>query len=175
MKDNFETAFTWLLIDESGPESKNDPSRGEVSFGVTAKKQALWLDKIEPFAAYSRDDAKTLLKMHVWDKVYSDELSRGLDYWMFDCGYRFSPQDAVRWLSLSLDLKPQAESRLVLEIVRTKSARDVILNMEVLVRRRMRVDPLWEECKHWWTNRTTRARDRAIKFSRNGDKTNGKG
>ena len=42
---------------------------------------------------------------------------------------------------------------------------DIIRQMDVLVRRRLKVQPEWGECAHWWTNRANRARDRAVKLA----------
>ena len=165
MESSFRQAVEWLEIDETGKEAKNDPSRAYNKFGVTEHMVKEWTGKTYS-PGFSREEARDLLLKYKWIPLNCNKLPKGLDYWIFDCGYRFGPI-AVKWLYYALKLKGEKEEeKLLIEVLKTKIPRDVILEIDVYARKRLKVDPLWGECKHWWTNRTNRARDRAVKFSR---------
>lgn len=166
MEQNFDQAVKWLWVDETGIEAENDPSRSSNRFGVSLAMLSLWTGDRMYDASFDKKRARGLFLDHIWNPFGCSDLPAGLDYWVFDCGYRFGGV-AKNWLALSLKLNPfKAEPRLVAEMIKKQTPRDIILEMDVFVRRRMKSDPAWEECKHWWTNRTNRARDRAIKLSR---------
>lgn len=166
-------AIKWLLIDEGGNEAKNDPSRAPMVYAIDARRLAVWTGSLEKrIDELDKEEAIALLYTHLWSVARCGELPAGLDYWVFDCAYRFSPGDAIRWLHLALGIPPVSEPRLRDQMLKVKSVRDVVCTMEGLVRRRMKISPHWEECKHWWTNRTTRARERALKSSITGKVAN---
>lgn len=168
MDKNIDQAVKWLLRDETGDEAQNDPSRKENVNGLSNKRVGLWTGSVDwADSDFTPAFAAELLLVHVWHPCGCDLLPSGLDYWTFDLGYRFSPVDARRWLCLAAGLRPEKfDPRLLEAMMGKKTPRDLILEMDVFVRRRQKVDPQWDVCKHWWTNRSNRARDRAIKLSR---------
>lgn len=168
MKDNFKSSIEWLFIDETGAESKAVPGQPLKVHAISAKHLALWTGRIgNRIDELSRVDAVALLRAHVWNEVGADNLESGLDYWCFDTCYRFGGDNCRRWLNLALglDAHRKTDPAVIAACKAKMTTRDIILQMDVLVRRRLKVDPQWEECKHWWTNRTNRARDRAVKLS----------
>lgn len=168
MDSNFKRSVELLLTDETGEEAANDPTRSGNVFGISPARLDLWAgDSYPGDKRLTRQNAIDLYKVHLWDACGCGSFVTGLDYWVFDCGYRFSPNDAFRWSYLALGLDPVRSSKVLFqELLSKRTPRDVILEMDVFVRRRMKVDPKWEVCKHWWTNRANRARDRAVKMSK---------
>lgn len=168
MKDNFPKAIEWLLIDESGEEAKNDPSRPAKRFGVSLKQLAAWTGRIgNRLDELSKADAIAFLRVNCWNAVRADDLPSGLDYWFFDICYRFDPASCRRWylMALGFDGIREPDEKAVAAVAGKMTASDIIRQMDVLVRRRLKVQPEWGECAHWWTNRANRARDRAVKLA----------
>ena len=146
-----------ILIDESGREARNDPSRANTRFGF----------KLKEGEELSKDEAIERLSK-LWFEVQGERFSPGLGYFMLDVSLRFSPELAHRWLRLSLGLDQLASWGVVAGKLDEKTPRDIILLMDTFVRRRLKSEGLWPMCKHWWTNRANRARDRAVKWSQAG-------
>lgn len=170
MAENFERSVEWLLTDETGEEAQNDPSRAGNTYGLNATHLDSWGIGVDSLAdVLTREFVETLYLDHIWTPCSCDALPSGLDYWLFDLGYRFNTVVAKRWLCTALKLNiDRFDIKLINSILEKRTPRDVIVEMDVLVRRRLKVQPDWDECKHWWTNRSNRARDRAIKLSREG-------
>lgn len=159
MDENFIRAWEGLLKDETGAESRNDPSRRNHVYGVARDTVGKWLDGAGGGSLRgegpSTGELQRLFHEKLWIVLSCNLLPAGVDYFVFDCGVRFSPGDSTRWLRLA----SEAGDPLV-----EPTPGDVIRRMDVFVRRRLKSDPRWEEYKHWWTNRANRARDRALKM-----------
>lgn len=153
-KSKLELVIRAVLADETGRESQNDPSRSSLRFGIKD-----W-GVMEPGEAGARERYAAL-----WIAENFESYSLSLGYYLFDLSIRFNPVLAFRWLKLGLGLDQLADEKQVRLRLEQLTTRDVILLMEVYVRRRLKSEPQWPECKHWWTNRANRARDRAVKWS----------
>lgn len=161
----FLQAFRYLIVDETGPESKNDPSRRGHTLGVDNSVISGWIDPIPGNTdGLCPAELELVFFAKIWKVCHCSELSPGLGYFIFDCGVRFGAANASRWLNLAagLDMLRAFDKRLLTNI----SPADLVRRVDVYVRRRLKADPQWEVCKHWWTNRANRARDRALKMIR---------
>jgi lysozyme family protein len=159
MAEVFERAVEAILVDEGGEEAENDPSRAGARFGVSAERIGILKEDLTKELAIC-------FYAELWTAAGCEERSPALGYYLLDLSLRFSPEVAQKWLRLALGLDQLAGKGQVEAKLAQISTRDLILLMEVFVRRRLKSDPRWEECKHWWTNRANRARDRAVKWSR---------
>lgn len=148
-KTALDLALHWLILDETGEESTNDPSRND------------------PATRCATTHTREIFEVTLWERLAAERLPRGLDYYVLDCAFRFTIDDVQRWLNLSLRLPPENKSfKLVETCLQQQTVRDTILLMDAFVRRKLKTDPGWMMCKHWWTNRANRVRDRAVALSR---------
>lgn len=162
-EESFQRAVNYILVDETGEEAKNDPSRAEARFGLFEGQYRLY--RGIPIEEASRSEAREVYRLY-WEMLHGKELSPPLGYYLLDVAIRFNPGLAERWLRLALGLDQLAVWGQVKTKLEELTTRDIVLLVEVFVRRRLKSDPQWEECKHWWTNRANRSRDRAVKWSR---------
>lgn len=159
----FQLAVKYIITDETGEEAHNDPSRKTRVYGLTAANCKEFTGKeIEEIV---EEDIIRGYK-NIWDVFSGDDLSPPLAYYMLDLSVRFDPIVAQRWFRLSLGLDILAHKSQVKAKLESITTRDIIVLMEVYVRRRLKSEQRWNECKHWWTNRANRVRDRAVKWSR---------
>ena len=160
MAEVFERAVEAILKDESGEEAENDPSRAEARFGVFTHE--VGVDSREEITL----EAAKAFYLQLWNRALCEKYSPALGYYMLDLSCRFGPEVPQKWMRLALGLDQLAGLGQLNAKLEQLTTRDVILLMEVFVRRRLKSDARWEVCKHWWTNRANRARDRAVKWSR---------
>ena len=172
----FCTAMELVLKDETGEESFCDPSRRDLYVGLSADRASKW--GLGELSALTSEQIVKAYYEKVWQKLELEKLPPGLGYFMLDCGVRFGEDNAWNWLCFALELPPgNTDKKLVWHLVSLKTSRDVVLLIDSYVRRRLKVDAKWGLCKHWWTNRANRARDRAVKLNRGellGDGTDGR-
>lgn len=165
----FSRSLRALLTDEGGIEAQNDPSREKLRFGVSERMLTLW-DAKHPFDELTAQQAAAMLQEHLWSRAGCAEYPVGLDYFMFDASWRFGSEQAEKWIKLAVGLDMLAQRKMMLVLVSQLTASDCIRLVDVYIRRRLKSDPRWEVCKHWWTNRSNRVRDRALKMARGEDK-----
>lgn len=166
MDERFRLAVSLLTRDEQGPESMNDPSRNSKILGVMDHRLAGWLSiPVDRIKTTRHGDIERALRKEVWEACGCNGLPCGVDYFIFDCGVRFSIDDALRWLRLAYEINPTTE--ITESILSRFTPADAIRRVDVYVRRRLKSEAQWDECKHWWTNRANRARDRALKMVKN--------
>lgn len=101
----------------------------------------------------------------VWDALWLDELEAGLDYFMLDTAAVLSAVDAGRWFEL-VTSNPICMVHYAGAIARANEmgAEAVISGIELYRRRRLKNDPLWHQHGVGWSNRCTRAKQRALKM-----------
>lgn len=90
MKNNFEQAFKWLMVDE-GTVYTNDAadSGGPTRFGITLKDYQLHINKngtANDVANLTMAQAKTIYKGKYWDAIGADTLPAGVDNACFNYG-----------------------------------------------------------------------------------------
>lgn len=144
MMQNFQQSVEWLVRDETGPEAVALHSSVERFEG---EGYALWL----------RSD--------YWDPLLLDHWRAGLDYYLFDLSFRFSPR-LVRWWveRITGECYEDAESALC-----CVSVPDAIGHLDHISRENLKSRVDWFKNKHWWTNRANRPKIRAVKLSRGED------
>lgn len=141
MMQNFDQSIEWLVKDETGPEAK-------------ALKSSVMPKLLER-------DYKDWLKADYWDPLLLDYWRSGLDYYLFDLSFRFSPR-LVRWWVERITGECYEDAEKALCCI---SVPDAIAHLDHISRENLKSRKDWFINKHWWTNRANRPRSRAVKLS----------
>lgn len=138
------------------------------------KKYGIELPVLEVFSpsqatpdALAKLDRPRALRLYAkvyWKYPGCDDLSPGLDYFVFDsslvCG---GPGVVARWLQLLAGPVGRTYEEAV-EYLNSLDLETALSGIEFYRRRRFKSDPLWGVLGPEWTNRTNRAKQRALKL-----------
>lgn len=138
MFENCDTAINWLLLDEVH-------SREEDAVKLWGKDYRDWL-----ISDY-------------WDPLCCNALSSGVDYFIFDLGFRFTPALVLKWMKTHYSVSTQSALLHTLCDRQNADSRELIFYLDGLSRNNLRSLPEWKAKCSVWTNRANRVRDRALK------------
>lgn len=162
----YDEAFDFVCRDavQYAPED-----REPVHFGISLSTLRMlrgepWLDGTD-LHSLAPDECKRLLLLNYWEPLRCDKLPVGVDYFVFDAGVVYGSEVANRWLHVALGLAPTwpldyTAAKLALE----SRPNELITSIEHYRRRYCKTHPRWQQYQEIWTNRTTRARLRALKM-----------
>lgn len=105
MKENFDKAFSRLLVHEGGYSDHPSDPGGVTNMGVTKRVWEEWVGHPvdeKTMRNLTPDMVKPLYKRKYWDKVCGDDLPAGLDYCVFDAAVNSGPGRAIKWLQQAL-------------------------------------------------------------------------
>lgn len=107
MKQNFDTALKYVLIDEGGNDDDKRDHGGRTSRGITQKEYDHWCSlngksQGDVFKA-KQTDIETIYHDQYWDP-YSDDMPSGVDYLFFDISVNAGRTRAVRQFQQALGL-----------------------------------------------------------------------
>jgi len=164
--ENKEAALACLTRDAQLPVTRGyEASR----FGLTLTKLRVLRGapemKVADLEKLTEGDVKALFEISAWLPLGCDRLPVGLDYFLLDSGVMHGNELAARWLHFALGVPPMWPIRpAVAKQAREGDVRELILNIELYRRRYCKNHPYWVDLQEHWTNRTTRARMRAIRM-----------
>ena len=161
MRDTRKQSFDYALSDEgSGLYTyRSEIRRYGIKPSVVAVHlgECLWSDIRE----LDEGAARSLYDLVYWQHAGCLDLSRGLDYFVFDTGLVFEPATAFRWIEqITGELGRRAA-----EALNDLGIEAALRGVEFYRRRRLRVDPLWPVLGVEWSNRCNRAKTRALKMA----------
>jgi lysozyme family protein len=89
MKNNFDTCFKYLMVDEGGYTNDPADSGGATNYGITIKDYRLYINKNGTPADVKKltiTQAKAIYKSKYWDALGCDSLPSGVDNACFNYG-----------------------------------------------------------------------------------------
>lgn len=157
MEINFQASLRFVLADETGREGSLDPERAGQIYGISDSAWAEYCKVTEheklPLKDISIWEVADLYYLLYWKPVRADYAPAGLDYYLFDLSYRFSPNRVNSWMG-SWDAFVAAGG----------SCLEVVNSLDQLSRRMMKSTKSWETNYTYKTNRANRAIARARKL-----------
>lgn len=107
MKQNFNTALKYVLVDEGGNDDDPDDHGGRTSRGITQKEYNSWCSlnnkSSKDVWKATQSDIETIYHDQYWDP-YCDDLPPGVDYLFFDTSVNAGRSQAVRSFQKALGI-----------------------------------------------------------------------
>ncbi|MCB4821734.1 glycoside hydrolase family 108 protein [Roseicella aerolata] len=162
----FDLCLEVVLEKEGGFANHPADPGGATMLGITQRSLAAWRGRPVTEAevrALTREEAKEIYRALYWNVMRCEDLPRGIDLMVFDCGVNAGPATAVRMLQRAVGAAADgAVGPVTLQAVRRAEARPLI---EALARARQ---AHYEALEHFrtfgsgWTRRVEAVRRQAL-------------
>lgn len=167
MKENFDKALAFVLVDEGGNDDDPSDHGGRTSRGITQREYNAWCkEKSKPQGDVwhaSNDDVAAIYREEYWGP-YCDDFPVGVDYMFFDMAVNSGPYRAATLLQRALHVR---EDGRIGAITRAAVAS---ANPLALVRTFSDVKRIWYRALNQprftkgWLNRTNHVEANALKM-----------
>ncbi len=165
-KENQALSFEYALRDEGENLYNYGGSFKKYGIELAVLEEYLPFDANAPFVSnLEKAQALRIYAKHYWRHVACDDLQSGLDYFAFDsslvCG---GPGNVARWIQLLAFPAGTGSFDEAVRYLNSIELETAISGIEFYRRRRFRASPQWHVLGPEWTNRTNRAKQRALKL-----------
>ena len=164
MRENRKASFSFALQDAGEGLSTY---KGVQKYGVELEVLAKHKPKVATACYIAQLDKARALRLYLevyWKHPGCDTLGSGLDYFVFDTGLVCGgPAVVARWLELLAGPAARGFEEAI-EYANQLDLETAISGIEFYRRRRFKLSPLWPVLGAEWTNRTNRAKQRAMRL-----------
>jgi lysozyme family protein len=163
MRGNLENCVKLTFGDEGGYVNNPSDPGGPTKYGITLKTLAAYRQSKVTAAdvkGLSLAEAAAILDSQYWRKVWGDELSRGVDYAMFDFAVNSGPAQAIKTAQRLLGVDHDGTmGAITLQAIQKTAAKEFVEKYMTARLEYMRgLGKLWTHFGNGWSERVAHVR-----------------